>query len=176
MKGLLSTTLAIALLPLALPGDANASDLNVFLGGGLGSASVGTSGASSDPGASTSVLMLRAGVRLNDILSLEMRTGVAPGTSNANDVEAKNIVAFYAKPEIAISDRLLLNAAIGYGGVRYETANGGHTKGSSLSYSIGGEYFFTENASVTFDYARANEEKTTNADTIVIGLDYNFTL
>ncbi len=177
MKNGMAMILAGLLITPGFVNKANASedaDLNVFLGGGYGVANVDDSSPSSGGNSSSDLLMMRVGVRVADFLSVEMRTGVNPRSGDGLD--ASNVVAFYAKPEIAVSDRLVLNAVVGYGGVRYERAGGSHTKGSSVSYGIGGQYYIDESLSVTVDFARADEEDTISADTVVVGLSYDFSI
>ncbi len=158
-------------------GVANAAgigDLDGYIGGGIGSASIDDSRPSASASDASSLLIMRVGVYLSDYLSVEMRSGVNAGSGSK--VEARNVVGFYLKPEVAVSDSLAFNAALGWGGVVYRRASGSRSRGGSASYGIGARYMVSDNLALTFDATRANKEKTIHADTYVVGLSYDFTL
>ena len=165
---------AAAVLQGGVTNAAGMGDLDGYIGGAIGSASIDDSRPGASASDTSSLLIMRVGVYLNDYLSLEMRSGVDAGSGGK--VQARNVVGFYLKPEVAVTDSLAFNASVGWGGVVYRRASGGQTRGGSASYGVGARYLLSDNLALTFDATRANEEKTIRADTFVVGLSYDFTL
>lgn len=125
---------------------------------------------------------IQVGARTNDYFGLEFRVGKSNESEATNSlgqtstVELDHMISMFARPSLALTDDLRVQAVIGYSSIK-RTISGepalrqrDSSEKRGLSYGLGLQWQWQKNVSVTIDYLNLYDDGDESLDGISIGL------
>ena len=125
---------------------------------------------------------IQVGARTNDYFGLEFRVGksneseATSSLGQTSTVELDHMISMFARPSLALTDDLRVQAVIGYSSIK-RTISGepalrqrDSSEKRGLSYGLGLQWQWQKNVSVTIDYLNLYDDGDESLDGISIGL------